>query len=726
MSDTNDFVQPDVKPPSSEDAIALVQRWGKPDEKKIPDGYKSEADFLSSMRTVYDLDLGADLLNRNAAVEDAAFVSGDQWDDTAKGMRVATRKPVLTINRLPAFIGQLVGNRRMNETSPKVVPDRGGTKEIAKIREGLIRSILKNTTATSAFDNAFQNQVIGGIGNFQLRIDWADDDVFDQDINVVAIPNPLAVVWDRTSIEPTGADAGHCFVIDSIPNALFKETWPDATAADVTTDSAFSGAAQSAFASGWFLQDMVRVVNYWRMVREKRTLALMQNGNVEDVTNRPVEEWAAQVVIDKRGMPVMREGYRRFAEMYVCTGLEILEGPFRYAISRIPVYRVQGWEVNVGEDRRRWGLVRFAKDPMRLHNYWRSVIAERLMLAPKARWVAADTAVQGREAQWRNAHLSDDPLLIYNADSGAPPQLTPPVQIEPALVEEASMAVQDIRDVTNMHEASLGMNGNEVSGKAINARVRSAEVGTVIYNDNLNMAIEACGGTCNELVPIVYSNERTVKILGEDMSAELVQINSNQNNDITVGKYSVTIMTGPSYVTKRLEAAEGMLNMVNAMPATMEVAADKIVEAQDWPGSEEIARRLRTRLPHGTIAEKDMDEESKVAMAQQQQAAQAQQQMQQAMFNAELAEKQAKAEEAQARARLALAQAELQDALTDKAFAEAGLTRVKADLAPKELAIEARSTAFNDRLKAVDAAHPEPKPRPQPKVPSNGPSKAGA
>ena len=42
------------------------------------------------------------------------------------------------------------------------------------------------------------------------------------------------------------------------------------------------------------------------------------------------------------------------------------------------------------------------------------------------------------------------------------------------------MTVQDIRDVTNRHEASMGQVSNEVSGRAITARQRVSELGDVI------------------------------------------------------------------------------------------------------------------------------------------------------------------------------------------------------------------------------------------------------
>src|SRR5579859_2805859 len=123
---------------------------------KLPAGYDNESDFLRDMRTDFYEDINYDRLNRDASLEDARFFMGQQWDDLVRQRREAARKPVLTINRLPAFVAQVVGARRMNETTIKILPDNGGTEGIARVREGLIRNILQVSHAEQAFDKAFE------------------------------------------------------------------------------------------------------------------------------------------------------------------------------------------------------------------------------------------------------------------------------------------------------------------------------------------------------------------------------------------------------------------------------------------------------------------------------------------------------------------------------------------------------------------------------------------
>lgn len=613
--------------PQIDSADGNEQPTAKKPNFRLPDDFDNEGAFLNAMRKDFHDDIQFDRLNREAALEDTRFVVGDQWDDIVRQRREAGRKPVLTINRMPAFVAQIVGTRRINETQLKVYPDNAGTVEIAKIREGLMRSIQKISRAEIAYDTALMQCVICGIGQFQVMLEYEDADVWNQRITLRQLPDPQAVIWDRELIDPTGADAKHVFVVDTMRKNDYVKKYPWATPADMVVDVTLRGDLRM---NGWIAIDDVRIVEYWRMMTRKRTLALLTNGKTVDITDVSDPQTLSGIMQRSDGTPIIREVDMKFAQMYKCSGLDILEGPHEWPISRVPVLRVPGWEVFVGQWKHRWGLVRFLKDPQRFHNLARSVIAERMMQTPRAVWLAADNAVAGREKDYRESNMSDDPLLRYNASAGSKPERLNPPQLEEAWLGQAELANQDIKDVSNIHEANLGMPSNETSGAAINARQRVSDVGTVLYHDNLNMAIEQAGVIIDQLIPHVYDATRTIKVLGDDGKQELQQINdpNNPQTDITEGKYSVTIQTGPSTATKRIEAAEHMMTLVNAMPQVAAIIADLIVVNQDWPGADEIARRLRTTLPPGLLDPKDMSPEQQQAAQQQQETAQKQQDMQ--------------------------------------------------------------------------------------------------
>lgn len=662
---------------------------------KPPSDFKSEAEFLTYVRRLYTEDRDADKGNRDPGIEDAEFVAGQHWDRDIEAQRKTRRRPTLTINRMPAFIGQVIGDRRQNETSIVVLPDTDGKKEIALVRQGLIRNIEKISKADRAYDTALQNAVITGIGAFGVRLDYARYDVFDQDINVVEYPDPFSITWDRHSVDKTGRDANHVFIEERMPLDAFKNRYPAASAEGFGMDDQYT--------DGWFSHEDARIVSFWRMRTRKKTLGLTIDNVTIDITGKEDDETTLSVLQTRPdGEYYMREVDCPYAENWLLSGREILAGPYELEISRVPVFRVPGWEISIGGRRHRFGLVRFLKDPQRLHNYWRSTIAEKLILTPRARWLASAEAVAGREKQWRIAHLNDDPLLIWNGESGQPPTFTPPAQLEPALVQEANMAVQDMRDVSNIHEASLGQQSNEVSGKAILARQRVGDKGTFLYHDNLNDAISELGEVINQLIPVAYDTARTIRVLDEHGKENFTRINDPDDPDsvdIGFGRYSVTIRTGPTTATKRVEAREAMLAVFNAAPETFAAAADLYVQQMDFPGADKFAKRLRKTLPPNLIDPEDLSPEEQQQLAQQQEAAaqeqQRQQQMADAAFQAQLAETAAKVRKAEAEALEAEARARLAQNQARKAAYELDLIEAQA--------MQARAGAFKQVADGVAA-----------------------
>lgn len=597
----------------------------KPDEKYVPEGFESVEEYLKDARDNYALDLEADDDNRKAALEDKKFVAGDQWD--AQVLQQRQGLPNLVINTMPQFTAQLVGDWRENRNAVKVLPGESGDKAIADVRSDLIRSIQTKCRADRVYDNAFESTIQCGDGAFRVAVQYATDDVFDQEIAVLPIDDCLSVVWDRLSIDPTARDAKRCFVEDTMPSKEFKRQWPE------TSVTSVSGTEKTMLKnSGWLSDSTVRVTEHWRMIERKRFLGLFEDGSIHVIEGSNLDE-----LMDKHGqMQRSRIAPVRFAQMHLITGSDILAGPYEYRLNRLPIVRMSGRTVSLGDKRVRYGLVRFMKDAARLRNFWRSVAAEQLGYAPKAQWLAPESAVEGREDQFRKAHLSRDPLLVYNDDATAPPERIQPPQMQTALLQEAQINTQDMKDVTGIHDASLGIRSNETSGRAIMARQREGDVASLTYYDNGNAAILEAGDIMNQLIPQIYDGTRIIRIIGEDESTKLVKINDPmdpESPDLSTGNYDVAIATGASYTTRRVEAAQAMMEAIQVFPQLMEIAGDIVVKAQDWPGSEELSERLRKTIPPQLLSEKEKQEQGEqgVDMQQIMQAqAQAQEMMQQA------------------------------------------------------------------------------------------------
>lgn len=708
------------------DADFRVKGEGKKrSEPKIPEGYASVAEFLREARERFQEGVDADRDNREMALDDQKFIANEQWDEQVKAARLRKGRPCLTTNTLPQYLGQVVGDMLMNRPSIKVRPAEDGDKEIAEARQGIIRFIENQSNAEQVYVGAGESQVGCGIGHFRVRTVYSNDDSFDQDIRIEGIPNPFAVVWDAYSVEPTGADARFCFVAEEMPRKAFEAEYPDAQSSDLSVP----------LLGDWATKDTVRVTEYWVMKEVKRTLALIQRApdaqpSIEDVTEAD-DATLALIVRDAAGKPRTREKLVSRACMYLITGNDILAGPVEYAIKRFPIFKVTGRTQQVGERIYRYGLIRNAKDPIRLKNLSRSSAAEWISMAPKQQWLL-HSSDKDQANRFRNAHKSGDPVLEWSGVS-KPERIDPP-SMPAALFQEAQFYDQDIKDVTGLHDASLGMKSNETSGKAILARERQGDTATAMYQFNLKAAIRECGRVINDLIPVVFDTARTLVALGEDGVPKQLRVNDPQSPeghiDLKTGKYDIEIETGPSYSTRRVEAAESMMAFIQAVPNAAAIAGDLIASAQDWPDADKIAARLRKGLPPG-MAEDDDESLSEEQRAQKAQAVQAQQAeqaeakaMQKRAAELDLDEKQAQVLKTTADAQLTFAKARdtakpdpatpetpLDDALKlqQVRIAEANAEKAEFDAQLAQLAVEKAK-----RELAVTLAMPEPGEPPEP------------
>jgi len=549
--------------------------------------------------------------NRSEAMDDLMFRVGRQWPDDVKLERQNQNRPVLTINRMPQFIRQVTGDIRINSPAIKVRPvDSDADIETAKILTGLIRHIEQISSAHIAYTTAADGAAACGMGHFRVVLEYADDDTFDLDARIKRIRNPFAVYWDPDSEELTRQDAAFCFVIAQMSLEEYKQKYPDSK----MTEWDEQEIGQRDYLKHWWKDEEIKVAEYWCKKPEKKRLYLLADGRVVDELDEQ----------DRAMVQGEREVDSSKVVQYILNGDEILEGPLDHPGKYIPIIPVLGEEVHVGDEVVRHGIIRYAKDPQLLYNYWRTTAAETIALAPKTPWIGTHKQFEGSEALWKSANRENVAYLAYNPDGEAPPPTrVPGAEIPMAVVNEAGIAADDMKAVIGIYDAGLGARSNETSGRAILARQREGDVGTFVYVDNLAIAIAHAGRVLVDLIPHLYSEKKQLRILGEDDVEVFENVNQEMldddsglpyiKHDLSRGKYDVTVSTGPSYSTKRQESAEAMMQFVQAAPSVAQVVMDLIVKNMDWPGAEKIQERLKRMIPAGI--DDDLDAERPPAPA---------------------------------------------------------------------------------------------------------------
>src|SRR5262249_31348605 len=146
-------------------------------------------------------------------------------------------RPLLTINRMPAFIRQVVNDGRQNKPAIVVHPvDSGADPQTAEVFNGLIRHIEVSSDSEVAYDTALDFAVTGGFGYFRINTRYSSDDGFDQDLAIERVADPFSVYGDPESVAADSSDWNTAFVVDSLSRAAFSARWKGADAASWETD----------------------------------------------------------------------------------------------------------------------------------------------------------------------------------------------------------------------------------------------------------------------------------------------------------------------------------------------------------------------------------------------------------------------------------------------------------------------------------------------------------
>ena len=666
------------------------------DNKKVKEARKDKdvEEFLKLAQKRFKKCKDNENINFSAALEDLRFLNGDQWDMGEKQRRKNRGRPCLQINVLPKYTKQVQGEMRKNKIQIKVHPvDNKADVQLAKIREGIIYNIEYLSNAEGIYDHAGTMLVNCGYGAWRICTRYIEDDEnpFLQEIYLERILNPFTVHIDPAAKDTNFEDAEYAFIETKMSKDDFEEEFGEKfVPGSGLTDSPSIGTSSE----HWWDKDTVTVAEYFYKEYEEKKMCFLSDGQSleEDKAKEFIEgaKRAFKSVANQKPkgeltgggitqsnpgeVPITKTPETETPEVpggeveepkpdESTTGTDTLGAPTilktrtvriphikwakitankildeeDWAGKYIPIILVTGEETNIEGKRYIHGLIRDAKDPQRMLNFWHTSAAETVALAPKAPWLATAKMVEGYEQDYLNANEDNNPVLLYNIDPSSPqslPTRTGPGQAPMAIFTEIGRAEQNIKSAIGMYNADVGDTSNEqlrdVSGKAITARQMPGDIATFIYPDKMSQAVAYCGRIINDLIPYIYDTERDARLRNVDSTESFVPINTTTGkalstmqanpqkytnmdinklkasikangeyasyNDITSGKYDIVCSTGPTFATQRIEAADAMLKL--AMARNMN-PIDKYFYLLncDFPGAAEYAQVVRRMIP---------------------------------------------------------------------------------------------------------------------------------
>lgn len=548
-------------------------------------------------RQRYSQGLANDQEDREDAIDDVRFAAGgmNQWSPEAISSRKALQRPILTENRLPVFIAQVVNDGRQSKPSIVITALDDGKKATAEMLQGRIRAIEYDSDADIAYDTARECQCMSGRGFFRATTDY-EPKTTRQKIKIQAIENQFSVLFGPHK-EYDCSDAEWCFVVDKCSPEIFEQRFGKDT---LYSQNGFYVDGQNP-QPDWIgvgkLAQEIQYAEYWLKVWQNHTVCHLNDGTDVDLEDVPEGAIITEKRIERR--PRIMQ--------YILNGIEILDET-EWIGSSIPIVPLWGKQFLVDGKRRTFSLIRFAKDPQRLLNIYVSNIAEQIAQMPKSPWLIPVGGITNQEYVWDNLHTDPRVYAHFNQyDLGNGKQLDKPSRIvnEPpiqALVMGYNQAVDAIKASMGLFDASIGSRSNETSGIAINNRKKEADNANFHFHDNEARSRKTLGKIILELIQAIETEEQSVSVRGEDGKTKNIRINTavpyvdpdsgeTIHHQLSVGTYGAAVSTGPNFLSQRDEAFDAYSKIAQADKNFMGVAGDILFANLNAPGSEEIAKR---------------------------------------------------------------------------------------------------------------------------------------
>jgi hypothetical protein len=223
---------------------------------------------------------------------------------------------------------------------------------------------------------AVENAAKIGLGYFRVTTEYVSDDSFDQELFIKTIPNTFSV-YLGPHIMPDGSDAEYGYVVEACRSRSSRQDFPKAKAEKDDFDS-----IESSMLATWKTENTITVVEEYKFEKERANCYSSRTARRRlrrctrsgpDLPKPPVQD--------------RRTTFKKKLKWRKMTGVEILDSrdlPGKY----IPIVEVIGRETRIDGKRILWGLVRPAKDSLRMYNYFASTITEKMGLSPKTPFIA--------------------------------------------------------------------------------------------------------------------------------------------------------------------------------------------------------------------------------------------------------------------------------------------------------------------------------------------------
>ena len=540
------------------------------------------------------------------------YYRGDQWDEFDMQQLDDQGRPALTINTILPTINAVLGEQSTKKADIQFKPRGGGNQEIADVLTKVYAQIADNNKLDWIEAQIFSDGLIQDRGYFDVRVDF--DDHVNGEIRIEA-KDPLDILIDP--------DAKH--YDPRTWNEIFETKWMSIDEIEETYGQSKADKLRMLAETGTTLgADSMEFeesrygdtdeYNYGqqypgdpenaRMLRSIRVIE-RQYYKLDDCMY-----YVDPVTGDKRKIPNAwgKKKREQFADDY---GLDIISKKMRRVRWTVTADTVVLFDDYSPYDHftivpyfpyfrrgKPFGMVRNLLSPQEQLNKITSQELHIVNTTANSGWIVESGSLSGMTADDLEEHGAETGLVLEFNRGSTPPGKIPPNQIPTGLDRLGQKAARNIKEISGITDAMLGLDSPEVSGVAIKAKQGRGSLLLQVPLDNLAKTRQYLAEKVLQMIQTYYTEERIIQITDEsDPYKPRQKLKVNQMtpegmviNDLTIGEYDVVVGTAPARDNfDEMQFAEAIELRSVGVP----IPNDMIVEYSHLSRKADIAERIR-------------------------------------------------------------------------------------------------------------------------------------
>lgn len=558
---------------------------------------------LVHLRTLFQDAVSAEQKWREQAKEDIEFYAGQQWNSKDVEKLKEQDRPAITLNKIRSTVNLLSGYQRLNRYDPSFLPRTAADLEKCKVAEGVTRYLFDMERFDSIESRVALNAYLTGRGWYYVSYEW-DWETMEGDINIECL-SPFDVYLDPECTKSDLSDAEYVHFARWVPKEKIKRLFPEAAEIVDGLLSRYDQDEQEAEFVGaspiWHATQThkARLVTTWYRTYETQINWRLPDGTY--IEDKEADDWI-RIIAERHEA---KKGRIRVATYLGDLLLEDMYSPYehgRFPFVMCPAY----W---LGEGDTPAGVVRDLKDPQRELNKRRSQFLHILNTMANRGWLVEKGSMAPDDKRaLEEGGSTPGKVIEYNGANKPEPFATD--QIPSAFFQIDAQSLNDMREISGVNEAMMGLSPASQSGRAKELDQRQAVVQITQLFDELKAAKRRVlellwGGRKRKgLVQQFYTEPRVFRIITDTGQQDFIQVNTPVTagvnpytgqaiqevmNDLATFDFDIVISDTPATPSQRLSAFYALLEMTKyGVP----IPPDVMIEASDIPQKEQIKERI--------------------------------------------------------------------------------------------------------------------------------------